>query len=151
MTVPDSSPYILIADAPYYQDISAELRAAVIEELDRAGCCYDIVEVPGTFELPVTIKLATQRQGGRAFDGFIALGVVIRGETTHYDYVCTESARKLQDLAVAENLAIGYGILTVENQEQAWARARRSEKNKGAAAARACLEMIQIKKRFGVR
>ena len=151
MTVSDSSPYILIADAPYYQDISAELRTAVIEELDKAGCRYDIVEVPGTFELPVAIKLAAQRQDGPVFDGFIALGVVIRGETTHYDYVCTESARKLQDLAVEEKLAIGYGILTVENQEQAWARARRSEKNRGAAAARACLEIIQIKKRFGVR
>ena len=149
MTVSDAPPFILIADAPYYRDISAELRAAAIEELDRAGCRYDIVEVPGTFELPVAIKLAAQGQG--SFDGFIALGVVIRGETTHYDYVCRESARQLQDLAVAQNLAIGYGILTVENREQAWHRARRSEKNRGAAAARACLEIIRIKKRFGVR
>ena len=78
------------------------------------------------------------------------LGCVIRGETTHYDYVCGESARGLQDLAVRDGLAIGYGILTVENDDQAWARASVDKKNKGRDAAEACLAMIAIQKRFGL-
>jgi 6,7-dimethyl-8-ribityllumazine synthase len=78
----------------------------------------------------------------------VALGCVIRGETTHYDYVCGESARKLQDLSVQYTLALGYGILTVENRDQAWARASRQQKNKGGEAARACLQMLDLKRRF---
>jgi len=82
------------------------------------------------------------------FDGYLALGCVIRGETTHYDYVCGESARALQDLAVRHGLALGYGILTVENDDQAWARARVDRKNKGGDAAAACLAMIDLRRRI---
>jgi 6,7-dimethyl-8-ribityllumazine synthase len=84
------------------------------------------------------------------FDGFVALGCVIRGETTHYDYVCGESARGLQCLALEHNLAIGFGILTVENEAQALARARIDRKNKGGEAANACLAMIELKRHLGV-
>ena len=80
----------------------------------------------------------------------MALGCVIRGETSHYDYVCGESARALQELAYGDNLAIGYGILTVEDQEQAWARADRKRKNKGRDAALACLRMVELRKKFGL-
>jgi 6,7-dimethyl-8-ribityllumazine synthase len=82
------------------------------------------------------------------YDGYVALGCVIRGETTHYDYVCAESARGLMDLAIGRKLAVGYGVLTVENDEQAWARARLEQGDKGGAAARACLEMIALKRRL---
>ena len=84
------------------------------------------------------------------YDGYVALGCVIRGETTHYDYVCIESARGLQDLALRHNAAIGYGILTVENDDQAWARAKVDQKNKGGAVASACLDMIRLKRHFGL-
>jgi 6,7-dimethyl-8-ribityllumazine synthase len=86
----------------------------------------------------------------RRFDGYVALGCVIRGETTHYDYVCEQSARGLQDLALEFTLAIGYGILTVENDEQAWERASVDRRNKGSDAAKACLAMIEVKRRFGL-
>ena len=86
--------------------------------------------------------------GGRRFDGYVALGCVIRGETTHYDYVCGESARALQDLACTFSLALGYGILTVENREQALARAAVDQVNKGGVAAQACLDMIDLKTHF---
>ena len=94
--------------------------------------------------LQTKIKFSIQQN----FDGFIALGCVIRGQTSHYDYVCGESARGLQDLALKYSLALGYGILTVENQEQALARARRSEQDRGGHAARACLRMLELKSHF---
>ena len=93
---------------------------------------------------------AADSEGGTLFDGYVALGCVIRGETTHYDYVCGESARGLQELAFGEGLAIGYGILTVENEEQAWARADRKRKNKGRDVALACLRMIELRQKFGL-
>ena len=103
----------------------------------------DLVFVPGAFEIPGLIAMAAD--SGR-FDGAVALGCVIRGETTHYDYVCGESARGLMDLIVQRRQAIGYGILTVENEAQALARADRKRKNKGAEAANACLAMIKFRK-----
>ena len=144
-------PHILIVEAPYYRAISEELGAGAIEALTRAGASYERLEVAGAFEIPAAIAHAAGlfRAGGRSsYDGYLALGCVIRGETTHYDYVCGESARGLQHLAVTAGLAIGFGILTVENEAQAWARARRSEKNKGGEVANACLGMIALKHRF---
>lgn len=144
------TPHILIIEARFYEDIADEMKKAAIAELEKDGCTYEVVAVPGAFELPAAIKFAEQRKDGRPFDGYVALGCVIRGETTHYDYVCVESARKLQDLAVDLDLAIGYGVLTVENEAQAWARARADQKNKGGFVARACLDMIELKRQFGV-
>ncbi len=146
--------HLLIVEAPYYAAIGEELRAGAIEALDAAGATHEILQVPGAFEIPAAIALAAGLHGTqheilpRRFDGFVALGCVIRGETTHYDYVCGESARGLQDLALRHALAIGFGILTVETGEQAWARALRSKKNKGAEAARAALAMIALRERF---
>jgi 6,7-dimethyl-8-ribityllumazine synthase len=148
-----ASAHILIVEAPYYQAISEELAAGAIAALDAAGVRYDRLTVPGAFEIPAAIAIAAGLTPPGAvpalrYDGYLALGCVIRGETTHYDYVCGESARGLQDLALHHGLAIGFGILTVENEKQAWARARRSEKDKGGEVARACLAMVQLKARF---
>jgi 6,7-dimethyl-8-ribityllumazine synthase len=148
--------HILIVEAPYYRDISAELRAGAEAALEAAGASWDVVEVPGAFEIPAAIAhaagrhLPASRALARLYDGFLALGVVIRGETSHYDYVCGESARGLQELAFRDGLAIGFGILTVENDDQAWARALRTKKNKGAEVANAALAMVALKNRLTV-
>jgi 6,7-dimethyl-8-ribityllumazine synthase len=138
---------ILVVLAPYYRHIADELLEGAREVLEASGDGHETIEVPGAFEIPAAIRLASRT--GR-YDGYVALGCVIRGETTHYDYVCEESARGLQDLAL-EGLAIGYGILTVENEAQAIARAARAKKNKGGEAARACLAMVALRRRFESR
>jgi 6,7-dimethyl-8-ribityllumazine synthase len=134
---------VLIAISRYYRHISDELEAGAVEVLEGAGAKVTVMEVPGAFELPGLIAMAAD--SGR-FDGSVALGCVIRGETSHYDYVCGESARGLMELIVNRRQAIGYGILTVENEAQAIARADRKQKNKGAEAAQACLAMIRFRK-----
>ena len=102
---------------------------------------------PGALEIPHAIAYA--EAGPQNFDGYVALGCVIRGETTHYDYVCQESARAIMDLAVNQQLAIGNGIITVENEDQAWARASKDKKDKGGFAANAALKMIKIRSELG--
>lgn len=145
-------PHILIVEAPYYTHISAELARGAVAALEAAGATHERVAVPGAFEIPAAIRFALEAasRGARRYDGFVALGCVIRGETTHYDYVCGESARGLQDLALVHQLAIGFGILTVENEAQALARAGVDRRNKGGEAARACLAMVALKRRFGL-
>ena len=144
-----AAPHLLIIEARFYQDLADELVAGATEAAEAAGATWDRVEVPGALEIPAAIKFAHAGKNV-SYAGYVALGCVIRGETTHYDYVCVESARGLQDLALQHNLAIGNGILTVENGKQAWARANRSDKNKGAVAADAALAMIGLKSKFGV-
>ncbi|MGP1253338.1 MAG: 6,7-dimethyl-8-ribityllumazine synthase [Kiloniellales bacterium] len=148
----DDRPHIMVVEARFYEDIADELAAGAIEVLEAADASYERFEVPGAFEIPAAIQYAIRSMdffaGRRRFDGYVALGCVIRGETSHYDYVCGESARKLQDLAVQYSLALGYGILTVENADQAWARAARDQKNKGGDAAQACMQMLDLKRRF---
>ncbi|NBO17798.1 MAG: 6,7-dimethyl-8-ribityllumazine synthase [Proteobacteria bacterium] len=139
--------HILIVSARFYPDIADELERGAVDRLTREGATYDLLDVPGAFEVPAAIRFGLHQRG---YDGFLALGCVIRGETSHYDYVCGESARALMELAVREQAAIGYGILTVENEEQAWVRARMSEGNKGRDAAEACLRLIEIKRHFAV-
>lgn len=137
---------ILIVSAHFYPELTEELVLGAQAHLAAAGASVEQMRVPGAFEIPAAIRFAME---GNAYDGFVALGCVIRGETTHYDYVCAESARGLMDLALNHRAAIGYGILTVENEEQAWARANRNQGNKGAAAADACLRLIEIRRQFG--
>lgn len=148
------APHVMIVEARFYTELADEMARGAIAELESVDATYERFAVAGAFELPAAIRIAIQatERGTlkRPFDGFIALGCVIRGETTHYDYVCGESARGLQDLALAHGAAIGYGVLTVENEEQAWARARVSEQNKGGDVARACLGMIGLRQRFGL-
>jgi 6,7-dimethyl-8-ribityllumazine synthase len=146
-----STPHVLIVEARFYADIADELLRGAVAALKAAGASHDRVAVPGAFEIPAAIALAvnTAEVTGRVrFDGYVALGCVIRGETTHYDLICQESARALQDLAVRHRLALGYGILTVENDDQAWARAKVDRKDKGGDAAKACLAMIALSRRI---
>jgi 6,7-dimethyl-8-ribityllumazine synthase len=140
-----NKPRVLIATSRYYEHITLELEAGAGEALSEAEAVVETIEVPGALELPGVITMAAD--SGR-YDGFIALGCVIRGETSHYDYVCGESARGLMWLTVDRRLAIGNGILTVENEEQALARADRKRKNKGRDAAEACLAMINLRRKF---
>lgn len=146
------APHIMIVEARFYEDIADELVRGALAVLNEAGTTYERFQVPGAFEIPAAVRYAIRSQQFEArlrrFDGYVALGCVIRGETSHYDYVCSESARGLQDLALTFSIALGYGILTVENRDQAWERASVEKRNKGGEAARTCLEMIDIKKRL---
>lgn len=142
---------ILIVEARFYADISDALLAGATAVLKAAGAEYDTIAVPGALEIPGAIAMANAsgHAAGAAYDGYVALGCVMRGETTHYDTVANESARGLMDLTVHERLAIGNGILTVENEDQAWARTRTDRvEDKGGNAAKAALAMIALRQRF---
>lgn len=141
-----NNPHLLIVDAPYYSEISASLREGVLEVLEREGATHDYLAVPGVLEIPAAVAMA--EGSSKQYDGYVVIGCVIRGETTHYDIVANESARALMDLTVSLPIALGNGIQTVENEAQAWARARKSEKNKGGGAAEAALAMIRIRQGF---
>lgn len=142
------SGHFLIVEARFYADIADAQLAGAKSALRDAGASFEHISVPGALEIPVAIAMAAASQ--QHFDGYVALGCVIRGETTHYETVCYESARGLMDLAIAENLAIGNGILTVENEAQAWERADAERKDKGGDAARAALALATIRKNFGM-
>ena len=143
-------PAVLIVESQFYEDIADELAKGAVAVLDAAGCPHRRVAVPGVFEVPAAVRYAIRSMeagsAGQGYSGFIALGAVIRGETDHYDHICREASRALMDLAVTHHLALGFGILTCETYEQAWARAAVDQKNKGGDAARACLRMIEVKK-----
>ncbi|MEE3120281.1 MAG: 6,7-dimethyl-8-ribityllumazine synthase [Pseudomonadota bacterium] len=132
---------ILIVEARFYDALADALVEGAVHVLEEEGCQYERAQVPGVLEIPVAIACAA-RTG--KYDGYVALGVVIRGETTHYDIVCGESARGLMDLGVRDGLAIGNGIQTVENEQQAWARCNRSDKDKGGGAAKAALALLGL-------
>ena len=134
---------ILLVESRFYDDIADELLKGAIAELKKAKCKYDIIAVPGALEVPAAIGFAAKK-----YDGFVALGCIIRGETYHFEIVSNESARGLTDLSLHKNLCIGNGILTVENEKQAKVRASVKGGNKGAAAVQACLDLIKIKKKF---
>ncbi len=142
----DRPPHLLIIEARFYDDIADELLSGATTAIERAGATFERVTVPGALEIPAALAMAASASG--RYDGYVALGCVIRGETSHYDTVASESARGLMDVAVANRLAVGNGILTVENDAQAWARARVSEMNKGGAAAEAALAMVALKAGF---
>ena len=145
-------PHVMIVEARFYADLADELVRGAELVLKAAGASYERYTVPGAFEIPAAIALG--RRAGeaalarRAFDGYVALGCVVRGETSHYDYVCGESARGLMDLSVRERLAIGYGIVTVDTMEQAKARAFTDRGDKGGDAAHACLAMVALGRRW---
>lgn len=137
--------HILIVEAPFYTHIADMQREGVIEALEAAGATHEVISVPGALEVPAAIAFA---DASGAFDGYVALGCVIRGETYHFEVVAGESARAIMALTL-DGLAIGNGILTVENEAQAIARADKTQKNKGGEAATAALAMIGLKQRFG--
>lgn len=143
------APRVLIVAAPFYRAIADDLIAGARATLDSVGAAHDLIEVPGALEIAPAIAHAS-RSG--AYDGYVALGCVIRGETTHYELVCNESARGITELTVRDGVAIGNGVLTVENEAQATARSKAAAEggeDKGGGAAVACLALIDIARRFG--
>lgn len=143
---------VLVVEARFYDAIADELLAGAIARLEAAGATYQVVSVPGALEIPAVIAILTQAAAARRepYDAVVALGCVIRGETTHYEIVTEQSARALMDLAVSARLPLGNGVLTVENEAQALARARVAEMDKGGDAAEAALAVLRIKRAAGV-
>jgi len=140
------APHILILEARFYEDIADELARGAMAALDRAGASHERVAVPGALELPAALAMAAASEAH--YDGYVLLGCVIRGETSHYDIVANESAAAIMRLVTEQRLAVGYGILTVENDDQAWERAGVDRHNKGAAAAEAALAMVAVRARL---
>jgi 6,7-dimethyl-8-ribityllumazine synthase len=146
-------PRILIIEARFYDHIADALLQGAKAAIVKADAEFDVVTVAGALEIPAAIALAEEgghRPAGVRYDGYVALGCVIRGETYHFEVVANESARGLMDLSIGKRLPIGNGILTVENEAQALARAHSggNEGDKGGFAARACLDMVKLKRRL---
>lgn len=143
-----NQPYkILLVEARFYDDLSDALAKGATQAIEKAGGTACRVSVPGALEIPTAIAIAADT--GR-YDAYVALGCVIRGETTHYDIVSNESCRAIMNLSVERRLAIGNGIQTVENRDQAWARADPERKNKGGGAAEAALAILKIKEQLAM-
>ena len=136
---------LLIVVAPFYRDIADQQIAGATAELEAAGATHDLIEVPGALEVPTAIGIAERLSN---YDGYVALGCVIRGETTHYETVCSDSSRALTLLGL-QGLCIGNGILTVENRDQAEARANPAKANKGGGAASAALHLVALTRKWG--
>lgn len=149
-----SGPHILILEARFYDDLADALAEGAIAALDAAGATYERVAVPGALEIPAALAMALDSglfedgEESQRYDGCVALGVVIRGETYHFEIVSNETSRALMELVVDETLALGNGVLTVENRAQAETRAKKSEGDKGGDAARACLRLIDVRDTF---
>jgi len=150
-SLPKGKAHLLIIEARFYDDLADTLLDGAKAALDEAGATYDVLTVPGALEIPAVISFALDaaEEDATDYDGFVALGTVIRGDTYHFEIVANESSRGLMDLATRESIAIGNGILTTENEEQAWTRARKQEGDKGGFAARAALTMIALRQRLG--
>ncbi len=143
---------ILIVEARFYDDIADALLAGATKALKEAGATFDCLSVPGCLEIPTTLAIALDAAPRRrAYDGAVALGCVIRGDTIHFEIVSHQSARGLMELSMARKIPIGNGIITVDSEAQAWARARAEEQDKGGDAARAALALIGIRRRLGNR
>ena len=136
---------ILIVKSPYYKDISDNLLKGASAEVEAAGGIWDVVDVPGALEIPSAIGIAERMKD---YDGYVALGCVVRGETTHYETVCNDSSRAITLLGL-QGLCIGNAILTVENKTQAAVRADPNSQNKGAGAAAAALHLIALARKWG--
>ncbi len=152
MPAPQQS--VLIIEARYYDDIADVLVQGALAELERQGVSHERITVPGALEIPIALSIAIKNGlvgGAGRHHGCVALGCVIRGETSHYDIVAGESARALTCLATEHALPVGNGVLTVDSREQAWSRARAKGKNKGRDAAVACLSLMRIDQGQGVR
>ncbi len=140
-------PNILIVEARFYAHISDALLDGAMAALEKAGARFERITVPGALEIPSAILFAAKAD--KSYDGFVALGCVIRGETYHFEIVAGESARGLMDLGLHHGLCVGNGILTVENEEQALARAARDRLDKGGDAARAALALVALRAKLG--
>lgn len=141
---------VVIVEGRYYEALADELLAGARTVLEAAGVAFEVITVPGALEIPVAaeIAIAASEEGGEPVDAVVGLGVVIRGETFHFDIVAGESARGIMELGMAHALPVGNGILTVDTEAQAWERARVSEGNKGGGAAEAALSLLRLKRRL---
>ena len=141
---------ILVVEARYYEDIADTLLRGAKRVLKDAGAVFDLVTVPGALEIPAAIMIAHHGATAREqpYDGVVALGCVIRGETSHYDIVAGESARAIMDISIALDMPMGNGIITVDTDAQARARARPTGEDKGGGAARAALTLVRLKRRL---
>ncbi len=139
---------VLVVESRFYNDISDALLAGAAKALDEAKAAWDLITVPGSLEIVPAIAIAIEAAENqkRPYDGAVALGCVIQGETFHFDIVAMQSARALLDYSVAHRLPCGNGILTTDNEAQAWARARLTEQDKGGDAVRATLALIALKR-----
>jgi 6,7-dimethyl-8-ribityllumazine synthase len=140
---------ILVVEARYYDHIADALLRGAMKVLDEAGATVERLTVPGALEIPGAIAMATAARKKQPYDGVVALGCVIQGETYHFEIVSNESARGLMDLTVHQQIAIGNGILTVDTRAQATARSGDDDRNKGAHAAKAALAMVALKRSLG--
>lgn len=142
---------LLIVEGRSHSGVSDELLRGAAQAIEAYGAEYDVITVSSALQIPTAIALAEDAgQGpvGVRYDGYVALGCVIRGETYHFELVSNETARGLQDLGIGRRLPIGFGVLAVDDEQQAWARARISEGDRGGAAAKACLETIALKRQL---
>jgi 6,7-dimethyl-8-ribityllumazine synthase len=141
---------ILLVEARFYDDIADALLAGATRALEQVGAVVDRISVPGSLEIPpaITIALDAAEQGGKPYEGAVALGCVIRGDTIHFEIVSFESSRGLMDISRTRGVPIGNGILTVDNDAQAWTRAKVDEGDKGGDAARAALALVRLKRRL---
>jgi len=141
---------VLVLDSRFYGDIADQLVAGAAAALDAAPEAprHERISVPGAFELPAALAMAIR--SGR-YDGFVALGCVIRGETSHYEHVCTACAGGLATLSARHGIALGFGVITAGTRDQAWERASVERRNCGAAAARACLAMMAVRRALATR
>jgi 6,7-dimethyl-8-ribityllumazine synthase len=141
---------ILLVESRFYEDLSDELLKGAAKALDQAGAAYDRVTVPGSLEVPpaITIALDAAIAAGQPYEGVVALGCVIRGDTIHFEIVSFESSRALMEISRTRGIPIGNGIVTVDNDAQAWTRARVEEADKGGDAARAALALVRLKRRL---
>ncbi len=144
---------ILIVEARFYDDIADALLAGATKALKEAGATFERVSVPGALEIPTAIAIALDAAARkrRPYDGVVALGCVIRGDTIHFEIVSELSARGLMEVSVARKMPLGNGIITVDTEAQAWARARVEEQDKGGDAARAALALIGLKRQVETR
>ncbi|MDP1618364.1 6,7-dimethyl-8-ribityllumazine synthase [Phenylobacterium sp.] len=141
---------VLVVEARFHGQIADALLAGATDVLSAHDVEFDVVTVPGELEIPGAIAFAdaSGSGGGVAYDGYVALGCIIRGETYHFEIMANESARGLMDLTLSRRLCIGNGVLTVDEEDQAWERARASQGDRGGAAARTCVEMISLRARL---
>ena len=147
----DDNIRLLVVESRSHSGVADELLRGAAQSIEAQGAAYDVITVSSALQIPTAIAIAEEaghRPVGVRYDGYVALGCVIRGETYHFELVAHETARGLQDLGIGRRLPIGFGVLAVDDEAQAWARAKVSEGDRGGGAAKACLETIALKRQL---
>ena len=147
--LPGPAPRLLVIQAPYYEQVVGGMRRGAERVFAEAGATHQVVEVAGGYELPAALRMALA-QTGEAYDGYLLLGCVVRGETDHYTFICDAICHGVMQIAAETGAAIGFGLLTVDTLPQAVARAGEDRHNKGAEAAHALLGQVALRRRWGL-